>query len=97
VLTDAKLEAGKIYECESIGLMEQIESAWSPEGKNEMEEDHNVLACLVGEQAEVTEEVKNKLTEFVSHVFDHLEGKVVNVGAFLGKEAAEKVIIETED
>jgi inorganic pyrophosphatase len=97
VLTDTKLEAGKIYECEPVGLMEQRESAWSPEGKNVMEEDHNVLACLVGEQAEVTEEVKVKLTEFVSHVFDHLEGKVVNVGSFLEKEAAEQIIKETQD
>jgi inorganic pyrophosphatase len=97
VLTDTKLEAGKIYECEPIGLMEQRESAWSSEGKTEMEEDHNVLACLVDEQREVTEEVKNRLTEFVSHVFDHLEGKVVSVGAFLNREAAKEIIKETQD
>lgn len=97
VITDSKLEAGKVYECEAIGLMEQIESSWSAERGNVMEEDHNVLACLTEEQVEVTDEVKSKLTDFVSHVFDHLEGKVVEVGSFLNKEAAEREIRKTQD
>ena len=62
-----------------------------------MKEDHNVLACLATEQVEVTDDVKRRLTDFVSHVFDHLEGKVVNVGAFLGRESADQTIKETQD
>lgn len=97
VITDQKIEVGKVYECEPIGLMEQIESSWSPEKRGLMEEDHNVLACLVGEQIEVTEDVKNKLTDFVSHVFDHIEGKIVKAGAFHGREVAEQEIAKTQD
>jgi len=97
VLTNQKLEAGKVYDCEPIGLMEQIESSWSPENSEVMEEDHNVLACLATEQVEVTDDVKNKLTNFVSHVFDHIEGKVVNVGAFLERESANQLLEETQD
>lgn len=97
VITSKKLEAGKVYDCEPVGLMEQIESAWSPEKGNVMEEDHNVLASLAGEQIEVTEDAKVKLADFVSHVFDHLEGKAVKVGAFLDKSAAEQEIEKTQD
>ncbi len=97
VITDSKLEAGKVYECEAVGLMEQIESSWSKEKGDVMEEDHNILACLIDEPVEVTDEIKSTLTEFVSHVFDHIEGKVVKVGTFLGKEAAEQEIKKTQD
>lgn len=97
IITHQKLEAGKIYDCEPIGLMEQTESSWTPDQAEAMEEDHNILACLQGEAHEVTEEVKNVLTDFVAHVFDHIEGKVVHAGAFLGKEAAEHEVEKTKD
>src|SRR3989344_4253782 len=70
IVTDKELKTGQIVECEPIGIMEQIE-----DGK----EDHNVLARLNGEEATVGPEIKEKLTEFVSHVFDHRIGKVVKV------------------
>jgi len=57
IITDAKLEAGQVYECEPLGLMEQIESAWSSEKGNELKNDHNILACLNTESIEVTEVV----------------------------------------
>lgn len=97
VITDKKLEPGKIYECEPIGLMEQTESSWTPDQVEVMEEDHNILACLQDEPHEVTEEIKSVLTDFVTHVFDHLEGKVVKAGEFLGKEVAELEIEKTKD
>jgi inorganic pyrophosphatase len=97
VITDSKLEVGKVYECEPVGLMEQMESSWSKENESVMEEDHNILACLTDEQVEITDVIKSKLTEFVSHVFDHIEGKVVEAGSFLGKEAAEQEIKKTKD
>lgn len=82
IITEQKLKTGQTIECEPIGLMEQIEDG---------EEDHNILAKLHGEEVMI-EEVKSKLTEFVSHVFDHKIGKIVKVGRFLGKEDAEKYI-----
>ena len=97
ITTDAKLETGQVYECEPLGLMEQLESAWSPEKGNELKNDHNILTCLNAESVEVTEEVKSRLTDFVSHVFDHIEGKVVIVGSFLGREKAEQEIEKTRD
>jgi len=88
ILTDKKLKTGDIVECEPIGIMIQKE-----DGK----EDNNILAVLKDEQAEVDEQVKSKLKEFVSHVFDHLEGKKIEVGDFLGKEDAMKTIQECAD
>jgi hypothetical protein len=77
--------------------MEQVESSWTPSEDGKMEKDHNILAVLAGEDTLVTGEVKKKLTDFVSHVFDHIEGKIVKVGLFLGKEAAVKEIEITRD
>lgn len=88
VITGEPLKTGDIVECEPIGIMEQIESG---------EEDHNVLARLVDEEVSLTEEIKNSLTDFVLHVFDHLPGKVVTVGRFLGKKGAEDHINQCLD
>jgi len=88
ILTKQELKTGSIVECEPIGLMEQFE-----DGK----EDHNVLATLKDESAEVNPEVKEKLTEFVSHVFDHRKGKMVKVGSFYNKEKAEEYIEKCRD
>lgn len=83
VLTKRELKAGQIVECEPLGMMEQIEDG---------EEDHKVLALLTGEDTKINDEVKKDLTKFVSHVFDHLEGKIIKVGRFLGKEEAMECI-----
>ena len=88
VITKQKLKTRQMVECEPIGFMEQIE-----DGK----EDHNILARFPGEKVVVDEEIRNKLTEFISHVFDHKVGKVVKVGRFLGKEEAEKYIEQCLD
>ncbi|MBI4599520.1 inorganic diphosphatase, partial [Candidatus Uhrbacteria bacterium] len=85
ILTKQKLKTGSIVECVPIGLMEQFE-----DGK----EDHNVLATLKDESAEVNPEVKEKLTEFVSHVFDHRKGKVITVGNFYYKDEAEDCFVQ---
>lgn len=52
------------------------------------EEDHNVLAVFVDENLTVDDNGKRTLTEFVSHVFDHLPSKVVEPGDFYDKERA---------
>jgi len=88
VLTDKKLNTGEIIDIEPIGYMEQIE-----DGK----EDHNILANLPGGTFEATDEVKEKLTEFISHVFDDLPEMVVTPGRFLGKEDAEALIKQSLD
>jgi inorganic pyrophosphatase len=87
-ITDQKLRSGQIVGCEPIGIMEQIE--------DEME-DYNVLAKLSSENVTIDKKIKCKLTEFISHVFDHKEDKEVKAGKFFGKEKAEKYIAKCLD
>jgi inorganic pyrophosphatase len=83
VLTDNKLEAGSIIECRPIGMVE-----WFEDGG----EDHKILAVIKGEKGIVTKEVKEKLTDFASHFFDHTQGKKYQMGNFLDKRKAEELI-----
>ena len=80
VLTNELLKTGQIVECEPIGVMEQFEDD---------EEDHNILAVLKGETRDVTENEKQKLTEFVSHHFE--------VGRFLERDNAIALIQKCQD
>ena len=83
VLKGQPVRTGQVLECEPVGLMEQIEDG---------QEDHNVLARIEGEEAALTAAVRDKLAEFVFHVFDHNDGKQIQVGRFLGpREAMEHV------
>jgi len=88
VLTREVLRTGQIVECEAIGLMEQVE-----DGKI----DHNVLAVLPGEKQELSSEIKHTLREFVGHVFDHIAGKKIQIGKFLGSEAAMEHVARHRD
>lgn len=83
VITDKKLEASSIIECRSIGMVE-----WFEDG----EEDHKILAVIKGEKGTITKEVKEKLTDFASHFFDHTQGKKYQMGNFLDKRKAEELI-----
>ncbi len=83
VITDKKLEAGSIIECKPIGMVE-----WFEDG----EEDHKIVAVIKGEKGTVTKEVKEKLTDFASHFFDHTQGKKYQMGNFLDKRNAEELI-----
>ena len=83
VITEKKLKTGDIVECEPVGIMEEIEDG---------EEDYNILARLVDEEAAVNKKVKEALIEFVSHILEHRVGKVVEVGRFFGKQEAKKYI-----
>ena len=80
VLTRRRLKRGQVVTCEVVGLMEQIEDGAI---------DHNVLAVPVGDVFELDSAIRNELTSFVLHVFDHVSGKETSVGRFLGPEAAE--------
>ena len=88
VLTKTSLHTGQIVECDPVGLMEQIE-----DGK----EDHNVLAVVRGEEERLDSMTKQKLIEFVSHVFDHVAGKTILAGDFRGRGSAMDYIRRHED
>lgn len=61
------------------------------------EEDHNILAKLPNEMVEIDGFVQRNLTNFVSHVFDHLPDKRVSVGKFFSKDKSENYIKECLD
>jgi len=88
VLTNRSLHTGQIIECDAVGLMEQFENG---------EEDHNVLAVIRGEQAQLDALTEHKLADFVLHVFDHIPGKTVLVGAFRSAESAMDYVASHED
>jgi inorganic pyrophosphatase len=79
VITRQPLKTGQILQCEAIGLMEQFEDGF---------DDHNVLAKLPNENVEITEEIQQALTDFVTNVFRHVEAKRIAVGEFRGAGAA---------
>jgi len=83
VITEQPLKTGSIVECEPIALLEQIEDS---------EEDHNVLAALLGEAPEIDSAMMDTFRDFVSHVFDYVPGKEIAVGRLLPREAAEAQI-----
>jgi inorganic pyrophosphatase len=88
VVTSTALKTGEVVQCEVIGLMEQFEDGTI---------DHNVLARLPGESTVVTEAIERALAAFVAHVFDHIEGKQIGVGQFLGPNDAEVHIANRTD
>jgi len=88
VLTKTPLRTGQVVECAPVGLMEQLEDG---------AEDHNVLAVIRGEKVRFDETLRNVLSEFVSHVFDHVPGKTIQAGRFRGKVVAVKYVSEHTD
>ncbi len=97
VITNKKLKSGQVVECEPIGLMEKIEMTWDEAKGNVEEEDNNVLAFFPDEEVEIDDSVKEKLREFVMHVFDHLPNKKVRVGDFLDEDVALEYIEKCKD
>ena len=85
IITNKDLKRGRIVNCTAIGIMEQQDND---------QEDHNILAVLQEEQDNITidDTVEAQLRDFVSHVFDHLQGKRVQVGNFLGNTEAMRYI-----
>jgi inorganic pyrophosphatase len=79
VITDRVLKIGQVVECEPIGLMEQFEDGVV---------DHNVLARLPNEDRNVSDDVVSALTEHVLECFQHVSGKRMSVGRFLGASDA---------
>jgi hypothetical protein len=88
-------EKRQLVECEPIAIMEQTESSWK--NLEEEEEDHTVLATLVGESAVFDESFKASMWKFVLHAFGPVAGKKMQIGKFLDKEAAIQYINQCED
>lgn len=98
IITDKQLKSGQIVECEPIGLMEQIEKSWNKSEKDTGEIDHNVLMALKdSEHITVSDNTKKLLTDFVLHVFDHIQPNKNRAGDFLNKESALKYIQNCKD
>jgi len=98
VITDKKLKSGQVVECNPIGLMEQVEKSWDKSKKDIEEIDHNILAVLAKEEQNVINpEVKKRLTDFILHVFDHIQPNKTRVGDFLDKEATLQYIEKCKD
>jgi len=97
VITNQKLKSEEIIECSPIALMEQFETSWDPEKPNVEEIDHNVLAVLEGEEIEIDDNIKKRLTDFVTTVFSHIPNKKVRTGKFLNKESTIKYVENHSD
>ena len=83
IITDRPLKSGETLICNPLGVMRQIEDQL---------EDHKILAVPVGEQAKITAEVENTLTEFARTVFADIKGKQMRVGNFSDQQAAIELI-----
>jgi inorganic pyrophosphatase len=92
IITEKPLKTGQVVDCEPLGIMEQTEDD---------QVDNNIIAVLTDERADgekfLNDELKARLTEFAMHAFDHIEGKKMSVGRFLGKEEAARHILECLD
>lgn len=88
VITEENLLRAQIVEVEPIGIMEVIEDD---------EIDHKIIAQLVGESREVTDDIKEKLTAFIYSVFAHLPDKKMIVGEFLERGKAIALIESSKD
>ncbi|HKD82382.1 MAG TPA: inorganic diphosphatase [Candidatus Angelobacter sp.] len=88
ILTNTPLRTGEIVECEPVALMEQIEDGQA---------DHKVLAFLRGDERPVERIPVAELTEFVTHVFEHIPGKSIAVGEFKDKDAALSYLHDCQD
>jgi inorganic pyrophosphatase len=88
LITNRRFERGSIVRCQPIGLLEQIEDNLA---------DHNVLAVPDGESAEISQEVVERLTDFILHVFDHVPGKSISVGRVLPVREALMLITTCSD
>lgn len=57
----------------------------------------HILAKLVGEEIRIDQQVTDKLTDFIEHVFDHRKDKKVTVGSLLDRNAAADLIRNASD
>jgi len=79
IITKDNLNAGDIYECEPIGLLEQHEGD---------EIDHKILAALSGQRVEITPGLQKELQDFIYKIFANHPEIHILVGPIQTKEAA---------
>ena len=87
VITNKNLKVKDEVEVEVMGMFEQFETR-----DGIRKEDHNILAKFTDEDVEMTEDIKNTLTDFILHMWDHRMGKKVEVGEFYDQEEAIELI-----
>lgn len=87
VITQRPLSSGEIVECTPIGLLEQYDRGVV---------DHNVLAVLPGETAELDTSLVEPLRDFIHHVFDHSE-RELTTGRLLGAPEALEAVAAAGD
>jgi inorganic pyrophosphatase len=79
LITNNKVEAGSIVECEPIGLLEQHEND---------EIDHKVLAVLPGEDTKLNLAALEELQTFIKMIFSGSPDMNIRVGPVHPREAA---------
>jgi inorganic pyrophosphatase len=79
LITHQKLKAGSVVECEPVGLLEQNEDG---------EIDHKILACLPGENVELSEELLKELRDFIYDAFTQYPEVNITIGRMLPREVA---------
>lgn len=83
MLTKQLLKSREIVDVEPVGMFEEIEDG---------EEDHKILAVLPGEVCEIEENLQQIFKDFSAKVFSHLPGKKKEIGRFLSKEEALRLV-----
>jgi inorganic pyrophosphatase len=79
LITNNKVEAGSIVECEPVGLLEQHEND---------EIDHKVLAVLPGEDTKLNLAALEELQTFIKMIFSGSPDMNIRVGPVHPREAA---------
>ena len=88
IITRKSLEAGSIFECVPIGLLEQDEDG---------EIDHKVLASLPDEKVELSQELLQEMRDFIHRLFAAHPEMHVTVGNILSREDALRHIQELRE
>lgn len=83
ILTNRVLKSREIIEAEPLGMFEEIEDG---------EEDPKILCVLKGESWNIDENIQQTFKDFTKKVFSHLPNKKKEIGRFLGKEEALRLI-----
>ena len=79
IITNDRLKAGSIVECDPIGLLEQEEDG---------EVDHKVLAAIPGQHVELDQGLLEELREFIYAVFAQFPEVNLRIGRILSREEA---------
>ena len=79
IITEKKLEAGSVVECEPIGMAE-----WFEDGQA----DHKILVKLIDEQKKVDDIVKKKIDDFATQFIANRPDKQYQPGKYSGRDEA---------